>query len=86
VPDELTMPKYKNIPNKTGIGIFASANLPNKHRPIAKCTAMFVKRCSLTSINLAFSPGTYVLLYTVRLAQCANVRTGAAHVLLLYFE
>ena len=83
MPDELTIPKYKNIPKRTGIGIFESANLANKHKPIAKCTAIFVKRCSLTSISLAFSPGTYVLLYTVRLAQCANVRTGAAHVLFI---
>ena len=36
VPDKETIPKYKNIPNKTEIGIILRAVLANKHKPERK--------------------------------------------------
>ena len=38
VPDNETIPKYKNIPNKTGTGIKLRTDLICKHKPIARCT------------------------------------------------
>jgi hypothetical protein len=34
----------------------------------------------VTLINFGFSPGTFVLENSVKLAQCAKVFTGAAHI------
>lgn len=57
VPDKDTIPKYRNIPKRTGTGMALSMNFPFKHKPMAMCTRMLVTRCSFTSISFGFSPG-----------------------------
>lgn len=62
VPDNETIPKYKNIPNKTGTGIKIRTDLICRHKPIAKCTKKprikLIKKISQYICNLFVLPVT----------------------------